>query len=108
LAIIGGRNMEDVNYGIEEGENATNIDAEILIKGLSLKKENNIQNILEEHYNKIYFYLANKNFKDFLFETNKKIVHREFKKMRKASRKILTGQNAILVERLKEMEQHDF
>jgi putative cardiolipin synthase len=108
IAMLGGRNLEDVNYGIEEGEIATNVDAEILIKGLTLKNENNVQNILEEHYNKIYFYLANKNFKDFLFKTNKKIVRRELKNMREASRKIVTGENAILKDRLAEMEQKDF
>ena len=108
IAIIGGRNMEDINYGIAENEVPTNIDAEIMIKGFTQKKGNVIQNILENHYNKIYFYLANKNFKDFLFKINKENARNEFKKARAASKRILTGDEALFKERLKEMEKNDY
>lgn len=108
IAIIGGRNMEDVNYGIIENEIPTNVDAEVMIKGFSQKKESAIQNILEDHYNKIYFYLANKNFNDFLFKTNKKTARDEFKKARAASGKLFINDNAILKNSLREMEKEDF
>nr|BDT26933.1 phospholipase D-like domain-containing protein [Bacteriovorax sp. HI3] len=108
MAIIGGRNIADRYYSVNSGEDNPILDAEILIKGLATKDENgNIQNSLEDHYNKIYFYLANKNFENFLFKTNRAQVKKEFKEMR-VSAKNLFDEDGPLHEQLKQMEEDKF
>lgn len=109
MAIIGGRNIADRYYGVGEGAENPILDAEILIKGFSQKNNNNsIQNTLEDHYNKIYYYLANKNFENFLFKTNRSTVKKEFSKMRDAGKRLISDENAPLNAQLKEMEQQNF
>lgn len=109
LAIIGGRNIADRYYGVGEGAENPILDAEILIKGFAQKKEDeSIQNSLEDHYNKIYFYLANKNFENFLFKTNRETVRKEFRKMKEAAKSLITDPDAPLNAQLKEMEENDF
>lgn len=104
MAIIGGRNIADKYYAVNAGVEHPILDAEILIKGfVSKNTDGSINNALEDHYNKIYYYLANKNFEDFLFKTNRDQVRKEFKQMRDSSKRLLHehGQlNAHLQEML--------
>lgn len=108
MAIIGGRNIADKYYKVNEGIENPILDAEILIKGFAkLKADGTIDNALEEHYNKIFYYMANKKFEDFLFKTNRDQVRKEFKEMRESSRKIL-DKNGVLSSQLKQMEESKF
>lgn len=108
MAIIGGRNIADHYYAINKGKENPILDAEILIKGFAQRDANgNINNALENHYNKIYYYLANKNFEDFLFKINRSTVKKEFQKMR-ASAKKLWDENGDLHDQLKEMEKSKY
>lgn len=108
MAILGGRNIADRYYSVGVGEENPILDAEILIKGFTQKNEDgSVQNALENHYNKIYYYLANKNFEDFLFKTNRNQVRKEFKEMRNSARKLLNS-NEVLGEQLKQMEEEGF
>jgi putative cardiolipin synthase len=103
MVMIGGRNIADHYYAINEGENHLIMDAEILLKGVSrINEKNKLENIIEEHYNRIFFYLANRNFKDFLIKTNAKIARREFKQMRSSTEKII-GENGLLKDKFKTM-----
>ncbi len=105
MAIIGGRNIADKYYKVNAGVENPILDAEILIKGLTqTNPDGSLQNQLEDHYNKIYYYLANKNFEDFLFKTNREVARKEFKKMRKAARNLF-DQHGVLHEQLVAMEQ---
>ncbi len=107
MAIVGGRNMADEYHSVTEGVDPV-MDAEIIVKGLAHRDaEGNIQNALEDHYNKIYFYLANKRFEDFLFKTNRPNVKKQFKKMRASANK-LWDENGVLHDQLKEMEQSGY
>lgn len=108
MAIIGGRNIADHYYAVGEGEENPVLDAEIIIKGFaSVKEDGSIENALEDHYNKIYYYLANKNFETFLFKTNREQVRREFKDMRSSAKKLL-AEDGVLADQLKEMEESNF
>ena len=108
MAIIGGRNIADKYYKVNAGIENPILDAEILIKGfVKTKADGSIDNALEDHYNKIFYYLANKNFEDFLFKTNRDAVRKEFKEMRDSSKKIL-DKNGVLSAQLKQMEESKF
>lgn len=108
MAIIGGRNIADKYYKVNAGVENPILDAEILIKGFVKKDaDGNIQNALEEHYNKIFYYMANKNFEDFLFKTNRNQVRKEFKEMRESSKRII-DKNGVLSSQLKQMEDSKF
>ena len=108
MAIIGGRNIADQYYSINKGVDNPILDAEILVKGLAQKDaEGNIQNSLETHYNKIYYYLANKNFENFLFKTNRNQVKKEFKKMRESARSLF-DEDGLFHDQLKKMEDENF
>lgn len=108
MAIIGGRNIADRYYQVGEGEENPILDAEILIKGFTQRNDDgSVQNALENHYNKIYYYMANKNFEDFLFKTNRKKIRKEFKDMR-ISANHLFDENSDLGEQLKQMEEEKF
>ena len=108
MAIIGGRNIADHYYNVNDGEKNPVLDAEIMIKGFShVDAEGNIQNALEDHFNKIYYYLANKNFENFLFKINREQVRTQFKKMRTSADNLLS-EDGILSEQLEEMTQKNF
>ena len=108
MAIIGGRNIADHYYNVNDGEKNPVLDAEIMIKGFShVDAEGNIQNALEDHFNKIYFYLANKNFENFLFKINREQVRKQFKKMRTSADNLLS-EDGVLSEQLEEMTQKNF
>lgn len=108
MAIIGGRNIADKYYKVNAGVENPILDAEVLIKGFVKKNaDGSIDNALEDHYNKIFYYLANKNFEDFLFKTNRDSVREEFKEMRESSRKLL-NKNGALSAQLKQMEESKF
>ncbi|MGZ3790278.1 MAG: phospholipase D-like domain-containing protein [Bacteriovorax sp.] len=109
MAIMGGRNIADHYYAVGVGEEHPIRDAEVMIKGfVSRGEDGSLQNILEDHYNKIYFYLANKNFENFLFKTNRGKVRNEFRKMRTSHRLLLENEDAPLADLLKQMEADDF
>lgn len=108
MAIIGGRNIADHYYAVGEGSDNPIIDAEILLKGITSKDENGqVYNSLEEHYNKIYYYLANKNFENFLFKTNRETARKEFKRMRESAKRLI-GPNAPLADDLERMKKENF
>lgn len=108
MAIIGGRNIADHYYQVGDGEENPVLDAEVIIKGFSsVTEDGKIENALEDHFNKIYFYLANKNFENFLFKTNRGRVRKEFKEMREGARH-LYGEDGVLAEQLQAMEEGKF
>jgi putative cardiolipin synthase len=108
MAILGGRNIADSYYSVGSSKNSNVLDAEVLIKGFSQKNEDGtIQNSLENHFNKIYYYMANKKFEDFLFKTNRNQARHEFQDMR-ASARHLFDENGELGEQLKQMEEGNF
>jgi putative cardiolipin synthase len=108
MAIIGGRNIADKYYAVNAGVEHPILDAEILIKGFVTKNDDgSINNALEDHYNKIFYYLANKNFEDFLFKTNRDQVRKEFKQMRDSSKRLL-HEHGQLNARLQEMVDSKF
>lgn len=108
MAIIGGRNIADKYYAVNEGVENPILDAEILIKGfVSKNADGSINNALEDHYNKIYYYLANKNFEDFLFKTNRDKARKEFKQMRDSSKRLL-HEHGPLNTHLQEMVDSKF
>lgn len=107
-AMIGGRNMADDYYGINDGADHPISDAEILIKNFSQKNsDGTIKNILEDHFNKIYFYLANKNFEKFLLKINRNKVRKEFQEMRASSKRVY-GAEGPLNQKLKQMVDSKF
>jgi putative cardiolipin synthase len=109
IAMIGGRNIADHYYAVGEGEEHIVNDAEVMIKGFSsVTEDGKIQNALEDHFNKIYFYLANKNFENFLFKTNRETVRKEFKKMRNSARDLYLNADGVLTAELKVMEDEKF
>jgi putative cardiolipin synthase len=109
MAIIGGRNIADHYYAVNDGVEHPVLDAEILIKGFAQKNNNDdVQNHLENHYNKIFYYLANKNFENFLFKTNRKIVRNEFKEMRESAKRLYLDEAAPLAKQLEQMEKSNF
>lgn len=108
MAMIGGRNIADSYYSVNAGEKNPILDAEILIKGFAHRDaDGNIHNALEEHYNKIYYYLANKNFKEFLLKVNRSQIKKEFKEMR-VSAKNLFLEDGPLTDLLAQMESEKF
>ena len=108
MAIIGGRNIADKYYKVNAGVENPIVDAEILIKGFVKKDaDGNIENTLEEHYNKIFYYMANKNFEDFLFKTNRDQVRKEFREMRESAKRII-DKDGVLSAQLKQMEDSKF
>lgn len=103
MVMLGGRNIADHYYGINDGEEHFISDAEIILKGISSRDENGkINNVIEEHYNRLFFYLANKNFSDFLIKINLKVVKREFRAMRSASNSII-GEEGTLEKKMQNM-----
>ena len=107
MAIIGGRNIADRYYEVGEGEENPILDAEILIKGFTQRNEDGtVQNALENHYNKIYYYMANKNFEDFLFKTNRNKIRKEFKVMRTSAKHLF--EEGDLADQLRQMEEEKF
>lgn len=109
MSIIGGRNIADQYYKIGKGEENPILDAEIMIKGFTQKNaDGSLQNALENHYNKIFYYTANKNFEDFLFKTNRSKVRSEFKKMRSSAEALLDEDEGKLGAILKRMEEEKF
>lgn len=108
MAIIGGRNIADKYYAVNAGIENPILDAEVMIKGIAKQRADGIvENALEDHYNRIFYYLANKNFEDFLFKTNRDLVRNEFKKMRESSKKLLDI-NGPLNAQLKKMVDDNF
>ncbi len=109
MAIIGGRNIAKRYYLTAEEAATPTLDAEILIRGLAQRKEDgSIENALENHYNKIYYYLANKRFEDFLIKTNPQKVRKEFKKLRAASDNLLGDDESSFKAKLAEMESNNY
>lgn len=108
MAIIGGRNIADRYYAVDPNEKNPILDAEIIIKGLVNRNEDgSLQNALQDHYNKIYYYLANKNFENFLIKTNRETIRKEFKDLRKSSKRLL-GENEQFRALLEKMEDEKF
>lgn len=109
MAIIGGRNIADHYYAVNDGVDHPVLDAEVLIKGFAQKNnDDDVQNHLENHYNKLFFYLANKNFQNFIFKTNRETVKKEFKGMRESARRLYLSEDAPLTKQLAEMEKNKF
>lgn len=108
MAILGGRNIADKYYNVNAGVENPILDAEVMLKGFAKKNaDGTVQNTLEDHYNKIFYYLANKNFKDFLFKTNRELVRKEFKEMRDSSKRLI-DKNGPLNAQLKAMQNSNF
>lgn len=108
MAILGGRNIADKYYNVNAGVENPILDAEVLIKKFAKQNaDGSVENTLEDHYNKIFYYLANKNFENFLFKTNRDLVRKEFKEMRDSSKRLL-DKTGPLGAQLKAMQDSKF
>lgn len=108
MAILGGRNIADKYYNVNAGVENPILDAEVLLKGfVKSNADGTIENALEDHYNKIFYYLANKNFQDFLFKTNRDLVRKEFIEMRDSSKRLI-DKDGPLNAQLKAMQESNF
>ncbi len=115
MAIIGGRNMSNHYYSIgtqKEIESTFN-DLEVFVKDIAFVKKDKdgkdyIHNVLEEHYNRLYFYLANKSLKEFIFKLGDSNAIKQLKKIKKSSRESLSTEGQDLGKILSRMTDEDF
>lgn len=110
MAIIGGRNIADEYYGVADSDKKTYQDLEIILKNITKEDAaGNPTNALENHYNKLYFYLANKKIEDFLIKVNRDEVRDSFKKMRESNRAVLSANKKKDFEKeITKMEDENF
>lgn len=109
MAIIGGRNMANYYYDLGESKNNTFQDLEILVKNITkIDDEGTPHNSLENYYNKIFYYLANKNLESFLMKINRNSARKAFKKMRSGSREIFSPENMGLEKEMARLEAEKF
>ena len=92
MAIIGGRNIANYYYALDPDGKTTFQDIEIFMKNIAQSGvEGNIENSLEDYYNKVFYYTANKNLENFIFKINRDTARSEFKKMRGGAQKLLSN-----------------
>ncbi len=108
MAMIGGRNMSDHYYGFSTDGSKTFQDAEMIIKNITHQGEDStVSNVLNDYYNKIFYYLANKRIERFIFLMTKKRARREYKEMREGAR-YLFEENDVTSARMAEMQEGNY
>lgn len=109
MAIIGGRNMANYYYDLGKSKNNTFQDLEILVKNITkVDDDGTSHNSLENYYNKVFYYLANKNLESFLMKINRNSARKAFKKMRSGSREIFSPENMGLEKEMVRLETEKF
>ncbi len=109
MAVIGGRNIANYYYALDPDGKTTFQDVEIMVRNLVSKDENGEPvNALDNYYNKIFYYAANKNLENFLFRINRDGVKKQFKKMRTGFEKLFSDSGLGLGKAIKEMEDNKF
>lgn len=109
MAIIGGRNMANYYYDLGASKNNTFQDLEILVKHITKEGDDGTpQNSLENYYNKIFYYLANKNLESFLMKINRNSARKAFKKMREGNRAIFSPEKMNLEEEMVRLNNEKF
>jgi len=108
MVMLGGRNISDNYFHLFEGNEVPVTDSEFIIKGLTKVDENgDVRNLIEEQYNRIFYYMANANLKNHFFKINRKVARTEFKRMRNSSSAII-GDEGVLKEKLETMTKENF
>ncbi len=108
MVMLGGRNISDNYFHLFDGNEVPVTDSEFIIKGITKVDENgDIRNLIEEQYNRIFYYMANANLRNHLFKLNRKVVRTEFKKMRDSSSAII-GDEGVLKEKLESMIKSNY
>lgn len=106
MAIIGGRNIANYYYGLDADGKTTFQDVEILLKNIGHDKgDGDVHNALENYYNKLFYYTANKNLQNFLFKINRSGAKKQFAKMRDGYGKLFDEDGLGLGQKLKKMEE---
>jgi putative cardiolipin synthase len=114
MAIIGGRNISNHYYkiGTEEERDATYNDLDILVKHIAYTETTDektvIKNVLLDHFNRLYFYSANKNFEDFIFKQDRIGAADVLSEIRHTRNQIMRTEGAELGAKMAKMEQDDF
>jgi len=114
MAIIGGRNISNHYYNIGDQEDRESVfqDLDILIKNVAYKDVDNerevIKNVLLEHFNRLYYYSANKKFEDFIFKIGRGSAAKKLKQMKNVRTEFLRVENSELYEKLSQMEADDY
>lgn len=114
MAIIGGRNISNHYYkiGTEEERDSTFNDLDILIKHVAYTETQDekevIRNVLLDHFNRLYYYSANKNFEDFIFKTSRGNAAKTLNEMRNTRNELVRTEGAELGELLEKMEKENF
>jgi putative cardiolipin synthase len=115
MAIIGGRNISNHYYklGTEEERDSTFNDLDILVKDITFTtpaKDGSVelQNVLMEHFNRLYYYSANKKFEDFIFKLGRKRLSKTLKEFKDVRTEMLRSEGTELNQILKKMEADDY
>lgn len=108
IVMLGGRNVSDNYYHLFEGNESPVTDTEFIIKGLTKTQENgSVKNLIEEQFNRLYFYMANSNLRNHLIKVNRDVARKEFKEMREAAKSIV-GEEGVLKGKLDQMISEDY
>ncbi len=108
MAMIGGRNIANYYYGFGKDSAKTYEDVEVLIRDIPGQgKGKGLGDVLNDYYNKVYYFSANKNLQYFIMTIGQKMARKQFKKMRSGS-KILLKEDQKIAKAIKEMENDDF
>lgn len=113
-AIVGGRNISNHYYkiGTEADRDSTFNDLDILVKNIAFTETKDekevIRNVLLEHFNRLYYYSANKNFEDFIFKIGREKASETLGVIRKTRNQLIRGDGAELAQTLAKMESDDF
>lgn len=114
MAIIGGRNISNHYYNIGDESDRDSLfqDLDILIKNVAYTETDDdqkiVRNILLEHYNRLYYYSANKKFENFIFKISRSTAAKVLKKMKSVRTEFTKVEEAELLQRLNQMEADDF
>lgn len=114
MAIIGGRNISNHYYkvGTEEERDSTFNDLDILVKNVAYQDSNDdkivVKNALLDHFNRLYFYSANKKFEEFIFKITRNKASTVLREIRNTRNEVVRSDKAELNEVLKKMGQADF
>jgi len=114
VAIIGGRNISNHYYNIGDESDRDSLfqDLDILIKNVAYTETDDdqkiVRNILLEHYNRLYYYSANKKFENFIFKISRDTAAKVFKKMKSVRTEFTKLEEAELLQRLNQMEADDY
>ena len=114
MAIVGGRNISNHYYkiGTQEEKESTYNDLDILIKNIAYTESKDekeiIRNVLLDHFNRLYFYSANKRFEDFIFKATRSKSAKLLNQMRNTRNDLVRNNDTELAALLSKMESEDY